>query len=85
MYRIMLVRSKKCNCQSLYQFLSADNDGVTEPVEIGSKEQLDSVVESMLNDGYAKSDFIIVRVIDYEISAGPYSDDQDNEGEEIGG
>ena len=29
----------------------------------------------MLNNGYAKSDFIIVRVIDYELNAGPYSDD----------
>lgn len=75
MYRIMLVKSKKDNEQSLYQFLTTTVDGVTSVLEIETKEALDAKVESMLNSGYAKSDFIIVRVIDYTLAAGPYSDD----------
>lgn len=75
MYRIMLIKSKKDNDQSLFQFLTTTVDGVTSALEIETKEALDARVESMLNNGYAKSDFIIVRVIDYALAAGPYSDD----------
>ena len=64
MYRIMLVKSKKDNDQSLFQFLTTTIDGVTSALDIADKEALDVRVESMLNNGYAKSDFIIVRVID---------------------
>ena len=76
MYKIMLVRSKRCECQSLYQFLTTTVDDVVQPVEFETIEELDTFVESMLNNGYSKSDFIIVRVIDYDISAGPYSDEE---------
>lgn len=77
MYNIMLVKSKKDAGQSLYQFITTTIDGTTIPLDIASKEALDVKVEDMLNNGYAKSDFIIVRVIDYELSAGPYSDDSE--------
>ena len=75
MYRIMLVKSKKDNDQSLYQFLTTTIDGVTSVLEIEEREELDERVEAMLNNGYAKSDFIIVKVVDYELKAGPYSDE----------
>ena len=76
MYRIMVVKSKKDNYASLYQYLTTTIDGVISPVELASKESLDSKIESMLNDeGYAKSDFIVVEVIDYSIDATSYSDD----------
>ncbi len=81
MYRIMLVKSKKENDQSLFQFLTTTVDGVTSALEIETKEALDARVENMLNNGYAKSDFIIVKVIDYELAAGPYSDDPAEEPE----
>ena len=76
MYKIMLVKSKRCECQSLYQFLTTTVDDVVKPVEFETIEELDAFVESMINNGYSKSDFIIVHVIDYEISAGPYSDEE---------
>lgn len=81
MYRIMLIKSKKDNDQSLFQFLTTTVDGVTSALEIETQEALDARVESMLNNGYAKSDFIIVRVIDYTLAAGPYSDDPAAEAE----
>lgn len=86
MYRIMLVMSKKAAFQSLYQFLTKTVNGVTEILEIESKEALDTLVESMLNSGYAKSDFIIVRVVDYELSADHYTDETDdsNSGDNAG-
>ena len=83
MYNIMLVKSKKDAGQSLYQFITTTIDGVTIPLDIASKEALDVKVEDMLNNGYAKSDFIIVRVIDYELSAGPYSDDEAENASEV--
>ena len=79
MYRIMLVKSRKDGDQSLYQFLTSSMYGVTKAIDIETKEALDERVEYMLNNGYAKSDFIIVRVIDFELNAGPYSDDSQEE------
>lgn len=80
MYRIMIVKSSRGE-ESLYQFLTAvqkdESTGadVIVPVELETAAELDEFVEKMLNDdGYAKSDFIIVKVIDYTIDAKDYSD-----------
>lgn len=77
MYRIMLVKSRRDNYASLYQWLTTttDVDGVqaVSPVEFETEEALDEKVEAMLNDeGYAKTDFIVVRYIDYKIEASDY-------------
>lgn len=64
----MVVKSKRENYGSLYQYLTTTIDGVTMPVEIKSKEELDVKVEKMLNvEGYSKDDFIVVQVVDYNI------------------
>lgn len=76
MYRIMLVKTKKDDYASLYQYLTTTVDGVVSPAEFADKEALDAKVEEMLNtEGYAKADFIIVHVIDYTIDANSYSDE----------
>ena len=78
MYRIMIVKSKRDNSASLYQWLTeelsvGEGDEATveaKPVEFLTEEELDAKVESMLNDeGYSKSDFIVVKYIDYTINA----------------
>lgn len=76
MYRIMIVKSKRDNYESMYQFMTTTTDGVTTPLEIASKEALDAKIEKMLNEGgYSKADFIVVEVVDYSIDATKYSDD----------
>ena len=77
MYRIMLVKSKRDNFASLYQWLTEEVEGdegtEIRPVEFETEEALDVKVESMLNDeGYAKNDFIVVKFIDYKIDATDY-------------
>ena len=75
MYRIMLMKSKRENYASLYQWLTATDaeSGVVAPVEFETEEALDTKVESMLNDeGYAKQDFIVVKFVDYTIDATDY-------------
>ena len=77
MYRIMLVKSKRDNYASLYQWLTeevtVDEETEIKPVEYETEQELDEKVESMLNDeGYAKSDFIVVKAIDYKIDATDY-------------
>ena len=79
MYRIMLVKSHRDNYASLYQWLTqevtSDNVTTVQPVEFETEAALDEKVEAMLNDeGYAKSDFIIVKYIDYKIEATDYDD-----------
>lgn len=76
MYRIMIVVSKKDDAKSLYQYLTSTVDNVTAPLEFDSKEALDAYVEKMLNGNYAKSDFIIVKPVEYSLTAGAYSDDE---------
>jgi len=82
MYRIMIVKSKRGE-ESLYQFLTTvkqdESTGadVIVPVELEDADELDEFVEKMLNDdGYAKSDFIIVKIVDYTIDAKDYSDEE---------
>lgn len=76
-YKIMIARSKRDKSETLYQFMTTTVDGVTSPLELKGKTALDEKVEKMLNEeGFAKSDFIIVEVIDYTIDADSYSDEE---------
>ena len=69
-YRIMEVKSVKENYGSLYAFKTQTIDKEVQPIEFKSKVALDEYVEDLLNNkGYAKSDFIIVSVEDYTVSA----------------
>lgn len=75
MYRIMLTKSKRDNFASLYQWLTDTDEesGEVRPIEFADEEALDAKVEDMLNNGgYAKSDFIVVKLIDYTIDALDY-------------
>lgn len=79
MYRIMVEKSKKDKFESLYQYLTTTVDGQTSPLELETPEALDKQVEKMLTeDGYSKSEFIIVQVIDYRIDAKGYTGIADN-------
>ena len=80
MYRIMLVKSAKENYGSLYQYMTQTIGTVVTPVEYSTKTELNTAVESLLNDGgYAKSDFIVVQVVDYTIEATDYTDEDDDD------
>lgn len=71
---IMVVKSERENYGSLHQYLTTTIDGVTKPMEFADAESLDKQVEKMLRDnGYSKSDFIVVKVVDYEIDALGYT------------
>ena len=60
----------------MYKYLTKNIYGTVVPVEITSKEELDTTVRKMLNeDGYAKDDFLIVKVVDYTIDATDYTDE----------
>lgn len=82
MYRIMLVKSKRDNFASLYQWLTVeqtveDEDGnpvkSVAPMEFQDEVSLDEQVERMLNEeDYSKSDFIVVNYVDYRIDATDY-------------
>ncbi len=75
MYRIMIA-VKKDGANTLYRYMISTIDGASVPVEFETKNTLDTYVEKMLNNGYAKSDFIIVKPVEYSLSAGAYSDDE---------
>lgn len=84
MYRIMVVKSKRENYGSLYQYLTTTIDGVTMPVEVNSAEELDTKVEKMLNsEGYSKDDFIVIQVIDYNIDVDIVPSNCDNTANKI--
>lgn len=81
MYRIMIVKSKRDNYASLYQYLTTavtdEETGEEQTVvaEFADDTALDKQVEKMLNeDGFAKADFIIVKHIDYQIDASGYAE-----------
>lgn len=75
MYRIMIAKSKRDNYQTLYQYLTTYNNGEITPVGIETDAELDAYVEDMLNNGgYAKNDFLIARVLDYDIDATNYDE-----------
>ena len=73
MYRIMIVKSKKDDYASLYQYLTQTVNGVVTPMEFADTTALDAYVESMLNGSYSKSDFIIVQPVEYTIDAKDYT------------
>ena len=77
MYRILIVKSKKKDYASLYQYLTTtDSEDNIIPVEFDTIDELDEYVENMLNEeGYSKNDFEIVKHITYTIDAKDYSDD----------
>ena len=85
MYRIMIVKSKRDNYASLYQYLTTavtdEETGEEQTViaEFADEAALDKQLEKMLNeDGFAKADFIIVKHIDYQIDASGYVYGEDN-------
>lgn len=86
MYRIMIVKSKRDNYASLYQYLTTavtdEETGEEQTIiaEFADETALDEQVEKMLNeDGFAKADFIIVKHIDYQIDAKDHKEDSDAE------
>lgn len=84
-YRFLINKSKKPDYGSLYQYLTTTVDGVILPVEVDGDAALDTQVERMLNEqGFAKDDFIIVKVVDYTIDAKDYSSDEENAGQNQG-
>lgn len=77
MYRIMIVKSKKDKDKynSLYQFLTYTSEDLTIPIEFSDIASLDAFVEKLLDEGgYAKSDFIVVKVVDYKVKAEDYTE-----------
>lgn len=75
MFRIMNAVSKRENYGTLYQFVTTTIDGVISPLEIKDRTELDKKVEKMLNEeGKSKKDFIIVKVINYDIDAKNYKE-----------
>ena len=80
MYRIMLVRSNRNNYGSLYSWMTEERrdskgDMRLLPVEYETEEEVDAKIEDMLNnDGYSKSDFIVVKHIDYTIYTSDYTE-----------
>lgn len=71
MYKIMIVAKEASNYGSLYKWLLVENDqGQNVPYEASTLEEIDKKVEDMLNkEGYSKSDFIVISVTNYNISA----------------
>ena len=82
MYRIMIAKSKRDGFLSLYQYLTATINGVVRPMEFETKDALDKYVEEMLNSDYSKSDFIIVKPVEYSIDAVDYTDYEEAENPE---
>ena len=73
MYRIMEVKEKGIDYTSTYVFKTHNVDGSILPIEFETLTELDEYVEDLLNNkGYAKSDFIIVEVTDYNVYADIY-------------
>lgn len=72
MFRIMKAVTKRDE-QTLYEFMTTTVDGVTKPVEITSRDELDKKVDKMLNEeGFSKQDFIVVQITDYIVDARDY-------------
>ncbi len=71
MYRILDLADKRDNYASLYKYMTKTNEvNQVVPVEFATDAELDTFVEDLLNNkGYAKSDFMIITVKDYGVSA----------------
>lgn len=84
MFKIMEVKEKGIDYTTTYVFKTHNVDGVILPIEFDSLSSLDEYVEDLLNNkGYAKSDFIIVEVKDYTVSADIYEDTSENNQDEL--
>ena len=69
-YRIMFAVQQKSNYETVYKFDTVELDGEIKYREFVSETELDTYVESLLNEGgYAKKDFIVVSVTDYDVEA----------------
>lgn len=70
-YRIMiLIKEYNDKLSSIYKFLTEeDEDGNKKYYETDDIQELDDKVEEMLNGDYAKKDFIVVQVKEYNIDA----------------
>ncbi len=68
-YKIMTVVEQKQNNGSTYAFYKKkDTDGYMRVFEAADKAELETEVESMLNEGgYSKKQFIIVEQLDYNL------------------
>ena len=83
MFRIMEIKEKGIDYTSTYVFKTHNVDGVILPIEFETLAELDSYVEDLLNNkGYAKSDFIIVEVKDYNVFADIAENNQSNNANE---
>lgn len=69
-YRIMFAVQEKPNYETVYKFDTVETDGEIKYREFTTEQELDTYVESLLNEGgYAKKDFIVVSVTDYDVEA----------------
>ena len=83
MFRIMEVKEKGIDYTSTYVFKTHNVDGTILPIEFATLVELDEYVEDLLNNkGYAKSDFIIVEVKDYNIFADIYEQSDENQNQD---
>ena len=72
-YRIMFVEKEKDDLGNIYRFDTIDIDGEIKYREFKTETELDDYVEYLLNDaGYAKKDFIVVSIRDYNVDADIY-------------
>jgi len=71
MYRILDLADKRDNYASLYKYMIKTNEAnQVLPVEFATDTELDTFVDDLLNNkGYAKSDFMIITIKDYGVSA----------------
>lgn len=69
-YRIMFVVQEKSNLETIYKFDTTEIDGEIKYREFNTETSLDDYVEYLLNEGgYAKKDFIVVSVKDYNVKS----------------
>lgn len=71
-YQIMFVAVEKENLETVYRFETTDVDGTIQYKYYTTDLDLENRVKDLLNSGYAKSDFIIVTVKDYNIETDIY-------------
>lgn len=80
MYCILLKREDRGEFGSLFQFMTTVTDKEQKLVSFESDEELDEFVEKMINeDGYAKSDFVIVSVKDFHLTSDIFDQDKGKE------
>lgn len=72
-YQIMFVVSEKENLESLYRFETTEIDGVIQEKYYDTDIDLENRVRELLNNGYAKSDFIIVIKKNYNVDTDIYA------------